>query len=137
MSVKTVAKNEHWLEVSQEKIEELVLHILMNAETGKGTRPKKLTAYQIATQLPTYLVESFVEARQFGGRGVRLRGVVQPLTMRVANACKALARKGLVSIDYLDTHLLRIEVLPGVFVEPSFEVCGLYQYIGDLDDSDE
>lgn len=102
-----------------------VLDVLRVAGTGKGSTRWFLTAYQILERLPTNMRDRLIQERGMPGTG---SGNNYASASVVANACQVLQRQGRARIEYLDPDGIQVRV-GGQFVVPSYDVCGLYQYV--------
>lgn len=106
-----------------------VLTVLRDAGTGKGSTRWFLTAYQILDRLPPHLRDQLIRERGMPGIG---SGNHYASASVVADACEMLARRDKVRIEYLDPGGTQA-LVKGQWITPSYDVCGLYQYIASGD----
>lgn len=103
-----------------------VRDVLKEAAKGKGPNAttKYLTAYQILNRLRPDLRDQLISERGRGGTG---EGVHYAAPSVVAMAAQMVCQETGGAIDYIDTTGLQVEI-DNQFVEPSYEICGLYRF---------
>src|SRR5882724_729093 len=101
-----------------------VRRVLCTANSGKGTGPNFITAYQILDRLPAELRDRLIHERTIGGRGA---GVAYAAPSLVSDAAETLKAEGL-EIAYMDTAGLSLTIA-GQTIQPGYEDCGLYRLL--------
>lgn len=104
-------------------IEKDVHRIIAKAKKGKGPKPHWLTAYQILARLDAKTRQQLITERGRAGKGSGSHFAAASVVMA---ACRRLARRKLVEIDYLDAVGARF-LIGGASVEPGNKVCGIYR----------
>jgi hypothetical protein len=116
---------------TKQQIDAEVLNVLMNAAKGKdpASRPKALSAYQIAGSMEPVMADHLISQGGIGGAKGGPPAGRKTLTQEVQHSARRLEDRGLVRHFYMDTRDLSFEVR-GQNVRPSFPVMGVYQYAG-------
>jgi len=117
--------------IDRDELDACVLDILKNANPGRGTRPKGISAYQIVDRLPDHIAEPLIKKGGIGGRGGGVRGQLSA-AQECQHAAMRLANKGLVKYDYFDAKGLAFHVRKQ-WVDAGYAVSTLYRYTGPLE----
>lgn len=117
--------------IDRNALDACVLQILKDANPGKGTRPKGISAYQIVDRLPDHLAVPLITVGGIGGKGNGKSGHLSA-AQECQRAAMRLASKGLVKYEYFDAKGISFKVRNTV-IDAGYAVSTLYRYAGPLE----